>query len=348
MFWDPCLKCGRSTSAGRRNNPLRASRSGRSVAALLLSVFVLSARAPMVRAEPRGKSATPAERAAAQALFDQARQLMKRGAAEQACPKLEESQRLDAGLGTQYHLASCYEAVGRTASAYALFLAVAAAARDAGQQRREDVARERAEAVEAKLSHLRIVVPNAQASQLSIQRDGSSIGRAQLGSALPVDPGVHTVTASGEGFAPWETEVVVPARPGVVTVSVPPLHAYEETSFWAPPTRKVGAAALGIGVASLGLGTAFAVRALSKNEESNRAGCVDDDCPTRESLALRNAALTAGNRATWAFGVGASGIAAGTVLFLWVPEGGDSDPESMRVGPVAYDGGGGLRLQGNF
>src|SRR6476620_2846381 len=70
-------------------------------------------------------------RAAAQALFDSARTLMAQGNFNDACPKLEESQRLDPGVGTQFNLAVCYEAIGRNASAWSLFLEVAASAHHA-------------------------------------------------------------------------------------------------------------------------------------------------------------------------------------------------------------------------
>ena len=65
-------------------------------------------------------SAAPSatEVAVAQGLYDNAKVLMEQGKYGDACPKLEESLRLDPGLGTQYHLADCYEHLGRTASAW--------------------------------------------------------------------------------------------------------------------------------------------------------------------------------------------------------------------------------------
>jgi len=56
----------------------------------------------LARAEP-----TAADKATAQALFDQGKHLAAGGNFQEACSKFEESQRLDPGIGTQFHLASC-------------------------------------------------------------------------------------------------------------------------------------------------------------------------------------------------------------------------------------------------
>src|SRR5262245_34306285 len=99
---------------------------------LVLPLALLFVPAP-VRAQQR-------DPAAAQALFDEALKLMKKGRHAEACPKLTESQRLDPGVGTQFHLADCFENVGRVASAWALFLEVESVAKASSQPDREKVA----------------------------------------------------------------------------------------------------------------------------------------------------------------------------------------------------------------
>jgi hypothetical protein len=323
----------------------RAFVSGRLLLLVLLVFWPFD-----VAAVPIARTASPADRAAAQALFDQGRQLMQGGRIADACARFEESQRLDSGLGTQYHLADCYEAVGRLASAHTLFLEVAAQSKSLGQKRREELARQRAEALQPKLPRLSIEVPHTSSGQLLIERDGSAVGRAQWGLAVPIDSGVHRVRASAPGFAPWATDVDVPNDAAVHTVSIPPLEPLERSeSFLTPTSRKIGLGVLGVGVAALGIGSVFAVQAHSKNQDSNSAGCNGSGCPTEESRALRQAAVDAGNRATWAVGAGVVSLAAAAVLFWVVPgEDGNRIGESVQLQPVVDRSGGSLKLEGAF
>ncbi|WP_437662754.1 hypothetical protein [Sorangium sp. So ce1182] len=195
-----------------------------------------------------------ADTAAAQALFDAARQLMAQGKYADACPKLEESQRLDPGIGTQFNLAACYEQLGRTASAWSTFLEVAGGAKAAGQLEREKVARQRATALEPKLIRLTITAPADAPADLQVKRDGALVGRAQWGTPVPVDPGKHTIEASAAGRAPFARTVDL-ARAGVTeSVAIPPLPAGAPARAAAPPAS--GAAPAGAAAAPAGAAAA--------------------------------------------------------------------------------------------
>src|SRR5258708_37106471 len=96
-------------------------------AGALAALAVLSGGAPAL-AQPSSDA-----RAAAAALFEDGRRLMGESKYAEACPKLEESQRVDPGMGTLYQLSVCHEAIGRTASAWVGFREVAQMAGAAGQ-----------------------------------------------------------------------------------------------------------------------------------------------------------------------------------------------------------------------
>jgi tetratricopeptide (TPR) repeat protein len=325
--------------------------------------------APLAHAGDSGRS-TPgpdiADIAAAQALFERGRELMAQRRAAEACGLFEESQRIDAGLGTQYNLANCYEAVGRFASAYTLFLEVSATARARGQAERAREAASRARGVEPKLARLIIEVESEQRAALTVERDGSAIGSPQWGIAVPVDPGWHQVRAHGPGLVPWSREIKVEAAPQVYTVSIPALPADAGScdptaggGCSSPPDRttpvaesyldsaqnQIGLVALGVGVAGLGLSIGLAIRAHSKNESAEARGCNDRGCPTIGSLNLRRQARSAGNWATVSGGIGLFGAAAAGILFWVWPE---PDASAARVVPHVSGDITGVEVYGRF
>jgi hypothetical protein len=321
---------------------------------LCAATLVLAGFSPSLMAATGEKSAAKASAsqvAAAEALFAEGRALVLQGRAPEACRKFEQSQGLDPGLGTQFNLADCYERVGKLASAHALFKDVAATARRTGQARREQVALERAGAVQPRLTKLAIVVPAGRGAELRVERDGAEVSRAEWDVPVAVDPGLHRVRASGPGLRDWATEVTVPSDGGVHRVAIP---VGEAVSFFDPLQRKLGLAAAGVGVLGVSLGSFFGVRAIMKRNEANRTGCEGRECSTDESVALRDAARRSGDIATVTMSVGAAGLATAAVLFWVVPEPGPDGPEPDRhvarlvLRPVVGLHGGGLSLRGGF
>jgi hypothetical protein len=95
------------------------------------------------RAEPPPSSAQ--ERAAAETLFREARELAIAGKIAEACAGFAESQRLDPHVGTLVYLATCHEQQGKTATAWVEFTEAEAQARRAGLKERIALAHEKAE-----------------------------------------------------------------------------------------------------------------------------------------------------------------------------------------------------------
>src|SRR5688572_26350009 len=180
----------------------------------LVVVAGLGLAAGVGRADPRAQ---------AQALFEEGRRLLDEGETAQACPKLAASTRLEPRVASKLSLASCYERLGRTASAWREYQEVAALAAKAGESewQREMYAIERVTVLEKKLVRLTITVAETTPG-LVIQRNGEMVPPAQLGVAVPVDPGDQLISASAPGKATWSRTVKI-AREPASGVAVPPM-----------------------------------------------------------------------------------------------------------------------------
>jgi len=311
--------------------------------------FTSTTCAILVLACARLAAAQPAadRAAAAEALFDRGRGLMAEQRYAEACAKFAESERLDHGLGTLLNLADCYERNGQTASAWATFREVLAAAITERQPERESIAREREKALRSKLVKLKIVVPPDSAVQgLSIWRDGTFVKRPQWGVPLPVDPGVHIIDVRAPGKQASVQTVEVPARAGAeIAVDIKPLaeRTHDVSSADASrgrAQRAAGIAVGGVGVIGAVIGSAFGVRAIQKNGAS-ADHCVGDRCDAL-GVALRSDAIYAGTASTIAFVAAGAMVAGGAVLYFAAPRGGKST-KAARVGLMGS--GAGLSLE---
>ena len=318
--------------------------------------------ATLVAMSANVRAETPAERAAtAQALYEDAARAIKAGDYAAACPKLEESRRLDPAMGTQFFLASCYEHTGRPTSAWSLYLEVAAAARAAGNPVRESTARGRAAALEANLPRITVVVDPAVAALpgVEIERDGVALKPVVWGTAVPVDFGAHAVRASADGKVAWETSVPIDAMGKRVVVTVPPLRDAQPAQPAQPPplvpsvpppppkmpAQRIAAIAVGgVGVAGLIAGGALAAMARSTWSEAEAL------CPTHRGCGQdahdRSVhALSLATGSTVAFALGGVAVAGGLVLWLTTPS---AKTTGLRVAPIVGSGAVGLSAEGTF
>jgi hypothetical protein len=286
-------------------------------------------------------------RAAAQVLFDQGKEYAKNNKFAEACPKFEESQRLDPRISTQFKLADCFEHIGKTASAWANFLDVAGATKAAGQADREQVARDRAAAIEKKLSRLTIHVDAASTAGLKVLRDGSEVGHALWDTAVPIDPGQHKLVASAPGKLSWEGSFTVGAPSASVTMTVPPLadapvvmtpnpSLHPEPGGQINPgtalpmdrpadggssgttQRIVGGVVGGVGLAGIAVGTVFGLQAKSKLDESQQF-CRSKLLCSAQGISLNNDAKSAATLSTVGFIAGGAALVTGVVLFFTAP-----------------------------
>jgi hypothetical protein len=260
-----------------------------------------------------GSRARAGDPAAAEALYDEAKRLVLQGRYAEACPKFEESESLDTGLGTQFHLADCWQHIGRTSSAWALFREVASQAHALGQSGRERVAKDRADALEPWLSRL-VIAPHAAGSTVDLQvlRDGAAVGREQWDTPVPVDPGAHTIAVVARRKRPWQVTVEVPANGKTVTVDVPPLADIPDLPQVPPaPARAVG------------------VRPVPRAAVAPPEG-VTSSMPEAEVPVVENHG--SGQRAVGWFlvGAGIAGLAtAGYFMGQWLDESSQADPHCV-------------------
>jgi tetratricopeptide (TPR) repeat protein len=159
-----------------------------------------------------------ADPATAEALFNEGRRLFSQGDYAAACTKFEDSNKADPATGTQLNLATCYEKLGKSASAWALYMQVANASNSSGRNDRAQLAQSRAAALLPTLSKLAITAP----ASASVRVDGAPWSAATTGIATPVDPGRHTIdaTLAGPSSKAFRRVVDVPANATTVNIAV--------------------------------------------------------------------------------------------------------------------------------
>ncbi len=304
--------------------------------------------------------------AVAEALYEEARGLMKQGKVDQACPKFKQSYDLDPGGGTLLNLAECYEKQGKFASAWSTFKEAQVTAQRDGRRERVEYAKKHIAAIEPKLSKITIIVTSdASTPGLSVMLDGAELGAAAWGVGVPVDPGPHELSASAPNKASYQQHVDVSSATAATTLTIPQLA---DVPVAAPPpqlvdeglkkmpvpsepsvsngSKTLGYVLVGAGVVGIGIGSYFGLRAFSKWSERK------DDCVG----GCTNAAKSAGDDAKSAallsdvgFGVGVIAAGVGTYLLLSSKHSSElSSAKSVQLLPVVAAGGCGLWLRGSY
>lgn len=307
---------------------------------------------------------------AAEALFEEGRRLIAQKNPAQACPKFAESQHLDPSAATLINLASCYERLGKTASAWATYREAASTAAAMNRPTLVPIAQRHAATLEPELARLVITVPTP-AEGLEIRRDGTVVRAGEWDVAVPVDPGVLRIeataprkkkwSASADASEPGKTVTIAvplledgppePTPPGVVSPAavpamLPPIVPQPEPQpSRMAPQRTIALVTGGLGVAGLVLGTVFVVNARSKYDDS-LAGCpVDNNRCTPEGTSLRDDARRNGNIATVAYGVAGAAIITAVVLWVTAPKAERATQSAeVRVSPAP----GGLAMVGRW
>lgn len=309
------------------------------------ALLVVLALGPAAHADP------VADRARAEKLFEEGKQLMDSGQLAEACPKLRQSFQLVQGGGSALALGLCLDKAGQWIEARDVLTQALRLAQEKANAERATIAREQLASLDQRLSQLTVVLP-ADASGADVQLDGAP-APTPLGQPHPINPGEHRLSVTAPGKTSWsksfrvgttkETprfEVALPAAAGAPVTAVPtseppPVVASSHGDRFVP-----GLIALGVGVVGAGVGTFFAVRAHSKHRDAD-AICPDKTCTDRHAVSLEDEARSAAWGANIGLGLGFVGIGLGSYLLATDRRSSQAPAVSASVGK----NGGGLSLR---
>jgi hypothetical protein len=304
------------------------------------------------------------DRAAADALFYEARDLVRAGKRAEGCAKFEASLALSPAASTMLNIARCHEQDGKIATAWADYTRALSLNGDTpGVERRrelEGLARKGLHALEPRLPRLRIVVASAPPG-VEVWRDDKAIPAAALGEALPADPGLHQVRVRAPGYRE-ETRAATldEGKTAVVEIALQkapegqaPSGAREgRRPGWSRPTGIALTAAGGVG---LGIGAVTGILSLNKISaiKSSCGGryCQAGDTEDQGSL---SSAKALGKASTAGFIAGGVLAAAGVVLLVVHPDrarepaAGGARPSSLAPRMQVSLGAGRFDLEGSF
>lgn len=303
----------------------------------------------------------------AEELFRRAKALMAQNRPAEACPLFQESYRSEPAPGTLLNLALCHEAIGKIASAWGEFRSAEQQARAANPPREDRIklAREHAEALEPRLSRIKIVVPpEARVPDLVVKIDGETKSEV-LWSGVAVDPGTRIVEASATGKKPLAIKVKVDDEGVLQSVTIPAL-AELPVAVAAPGAggttdvreleeyasnrakRTTGFVIGGIGLATLAAGAAFGIAAIVNDSDAKEcsAPCYADRPAGQASDRATDRALVFANIANVTVPLGAIATLLGAYLVLTA--GPSSRPARAALAPAALPGGGAFSLSGTW
>ena len=312
--------------------------------ALAASAACLITLSGVARADP-----TPTQKATAETLFQSGVTLAQEGRLAEACAQFDASLQIDPALGTLFRLADCYDRVGRTASAWALFSEAKARARAAEQADRERIANERVANLAPRLSKLSLNVTASESLPgLELRLNGVLVPRASWQLELPVDPGPQQLRLSAPAHRTWAGTVVVAGAARTIHFTLPKLLAADaepkppssaplsttstRAGASAPYPGWLGYAVGGVGLLGLGVAGGMAYRAYDLNQQSlDECSSENANACTEHGHSLRQDAQQAAGIST-AFAIGGGALLAGGItLILLRPSQREGQVGSLRL-----------------
>ncbi len=302
-------------------------------------------------------------------LFKQAKKLMAEKKYAQACPKFEESYKLDPGIGVEINIGKCYEDWGKLGKAYRAYTDAEKKAKAANDDRAGKI-HALVEKLDPQVPRLVIHIPaGANTKGLTVAIDGVTIGKNELDEPQLVDPGPKQVVYSIDG-APTKTKLVPVERGGTSDITLDLPHAKGEAvaeDGTAPKQRPAepartepaehtghgqrvaGVAVASIGVVAMGVSAYLGLQARSKYNDALAANCMGmaNACDA-QGLADTHDARSNANTATIIFGVGAAATVAGIIVYVIAPKAAASSEHALYLVPTAAPDGAGFAFGGRY
>jgi hypothetical protein len=344
------------------------------------------------RAKAQSAETSAADVAAARSLAVEGVKLAQAGKCDEAVDKLERAERLHHAPIVLSTLGQCKVSQGKFVEGTEMLRRVIREPLPDHPSPAHVKAYERAqatlEATAPKIAQLTISVSAPGEAQPSVTVDGELVPVALLGAERPTDPGDHVVEATAAGYLRSQVKVTVsegdkksvklelerdpspaaakedsPSQVAAVTASSSTAAAERSNteSHEAPsgathsgPNRTAAYVSWISGGVALAVGAGFGIAAMSGKSDLDKQ-CNANVCPPDAQEKLDTARRN-GTIATIGFGVGAAGLALGTVLYFTA--GGSSERQSAgatqphrhtsRPKLAAGLGLGGVRLSGEF
>jgi hypothetical protein len=297
-----------------------------------------------------------ADTAAARELGIQGVQLADAGKCDEAVEKLQRSEALFHAPTVLTRLGECQVQMGRLVegtenlnkvSRETLAPTAPQAFVDAQERARKVLAEAR-----PKIAKLKVAVAAPAGAQYAVTIDGTPLSIANLNVNRPVDPGAHTIEATGPGLKPVSAKVTLTAG-GVDSIA---LTLEKDPNAKEPSKEPLASAAAGaeaknyipaivafaVGGAGLATGAIFGGLTFSQRSKLNDA-CTDKACPASAQTFIDNG-KTYGAISTVGFVVGIAGTAIGAVLLIRESGKSETKTASLQLNP----GLGGFSLSGKF
>jgi hypothetical protein len=290
------------------------------------------------------------ETAAARSLAVDGLKLAQAGKCDEAIPKLERAEKLHHSAIVLSRLGECQVSQGKLVEGTEMLRKVLREPLPANPSPALSKAYERAQTVldaaKPRIAGLTISVSAPPGAELRLLIDGVVVASSLVDSELPADPGEHVVEASSPGYLKATARVTLtsadkktvslkleadPNAPAAMPLSQGPeakpmpTGAGSANAVVLPPaapqpvpekapSRAAAYVAWGVGLAGVGVGTAFGVMTL-KGKQDLDSQCTDNTCPQSSSGTVDSAKRN-GNISTIAFAVGGAGLLLGTVLYF--------------------------------